>query len=130
MGGIQDGATPVFIAAQNGHKECIEVLARLGGDVNKAVAKCTWRGAVCCGCTSGCQQHRIVHVVLNSDMEGVTEHVRGLCAGWGHADLRCSAERRHRVRTGAAIGRCGQGRGDGTCASCRHVLGRGVVRNC
>jgi len=38
MGGIQDGGTPVFIAAQNGYKECIEVLARLGGDVNKAMA--------------------------------------------------------------------------------------------
>jgi len=33
---VQDGATPMFVAAQNGHKDCIEVLARLGGDVNKA----------------------------------------------------------------------------------------------
>jgi len=33
---VQDGVTPIFIAAQNGHKECIEVLAGLGGDVNKA----------------------------------------------------------------------------------------------
>jgi len=33
---VQDGATPMFFAAQEGHKECIEVLAGLGGDVNKA----------------------------------------------------------------------------------------------
>jgi len=32
----QDGTTPIFIAAENGHKECIEVLARVGCDVNKA----------------------------------------------------------------------------------------------
>jgi len=33
---VQDGTTPMFAAALNGHKECIEVLAGLGGDVNKA----------------------------------------------------------------------------------------------
>jgi len=33
---VQDGVTPMLIAAYNGHKECIEVLAGLGGDVNKA----------------------------------------------------------------------------------------------
>ena len=31
---LQDGATPIFVAAQNGHKGCIELLARLGGDVS------------------------------------------------------------------------------------------------
>jgi len=35
-GCVQNGATPMFIAAQTDHKECIEVLAGLGGDVNKA----------------------------------------------------------------------------------------------
>ena len=34
----QCGATPMMVAAQIGHKGCIEVLARLGGDVNKAMA--------------------------------------------------------------------------------------------
>jgi len=34
---VQDGATPIHIAAQKGHKECIEVLAHSGGDVNKAM---------------------------------------------------------------------------------------------
>ena len=32
----QDGATPIVIAAQKGHVECIEALARHGADVNKA----------------------------------------------------------------------------------------------
>jgi len=36
LGFVQDGATPIYIAALGGHKECIEVLAGLGGDVNKA----------------------------------------------------------------------------------------------
>jgi len=35
-GCVKNGATPMLIAAVNGHKECIEVLAALGGDVNKA----------------------------------------------------------------------------------------------
>ena len=35
---MQDGATPIFVAAKNNHKECIEVLARSGGDLNKADA--------------------------------------------------------------------------------------------
>ena len=35
---MQSGTTPIFSAALGGHKECIEVLARLGGDVNKADA--------------------------------------------------------------------------------------------
>jgi len=35
-GCMQDGASPIYVAAYNGHKECIEVLAGLGGDVNKA----------------------------------------------------------------------------------------------
>jgi len=33
---VQDGATPMFIAAATGHWECVEVLAGLGGDMNKA----------------------------------------------------------------------------------------------
>lgn len=37
-GRVQDGSTPVYVAARNGYKESIEVLARLGGDVNKADA--------------------------------------------------------------------------------------------
>jgi len=37
LGFVQDGATPIHAAAQNGRKECIEVLAGLGGDVNKAM---------------------------------------------------------------------------------------------
>ena len=36
-GCVQNGATPIYVAAQNGHRECIEVLAGLGGDVNKAM---------------------------------------------------------------------------------------------
>ena len=35
-GCVQNGATAIHVAAQYGHKECIEVLAGLGGDVNKA----------------------------------------------------------------------------------------------
>ena len=35
-GCVQDGATPIYVAAYAGHEECIEVLARLGGDVNEA----------------------------------------------------------------------------------------------
>jgi len=35
-GCVQDGATPIHIAAFQGHKECVEVLARSGADVNKA----------------------------------------------------------------------------------------------
>jgi len=35
-GCMQDGASPIYVAAENGHQECIEVLAGLGGDVNKA----------------------------------------------------------------------------------------------
>jgi len=35
---MQNGATPIHVAAQNGHRECIEVLAALGGDVNKAMS--------------------------------------------------------------------------------------------
>ena len=34
---VQNGATPMYIAAYQGHKKCIEVLAGLGGDVNKAM---------------------------------------------------------------------------------------------
>jgi len=34
-GCVQDGVTAIHIAAQNGQEECIEVLARSGGDVNK-----------------------------------------------------------------------------------------------
>jgi len=37
-GCVQDGVTAIHIAAENGHKECIEVLARSGGDVNKTIA--------------------------------------------------------------------------------------------
>ena len=33
----QDGATPMCVAAQEGHMECIEALARHGADVNKAM---------------------------------------------------------------------------------------------
>ena len=33
---LQDGATPVFIAAQNGHIEALDVLIRAGGDVKAA----------------------------------------------------------------------------------------------
>jgi len=47
----QDGATPTYIAAQHGHTDCIEVLARRGADVNKATTvrvcvracACAWR---------------------------------------------------------------------------------------
>jgi len=35
-GCVQIGFTPLFIAAQQARTECIEVLASLGGDVNKA----------------------------------------------------------------------------------------------
>jgi len=35
-GCVQDGATPIHVAAQEDHKECIEVLARSGADVSKA----------------------------------------------------------------------------------------------
>ena len=35
--GAQDGATPTFTAAQEGHVECIEVLARHGADVDQAI---------------------------------------------------------------------------------------------
>ncbi len=31
-----NGATPTYIAAQDGHSQCIKVLRRLGADVNKA----------------------------------------------------------------------------------------------
>ena len=36
-GGEQGGVTPTYVAAQNGHVACIEVLARHGADVNKAM---------------------------------------------------------------------------------------------
>jgi len=36
-GRVQNGGTLVCIAALGGHKECIEVLAGLGGDVNEPV---------------------------------------------------------------------------------------------
>ena len=32
----QNGGTPAYVAAQNGHVACIEVLGRHGADVNKA----------------------------------------------------------------------------------------------
>lgn len=35
-GCVQNGRTPISIAAQNGYTECIEALAGLGADVNKA----------------------------------------------------------------------------------------------
>jgi len=35
-GCVQHGATPILSAALQGRKECIEMLAGLGGDVNKA----------------------------------------------------------------------------------------------
>ena len=35
-GGEQDGETPTYVAASNGHVECIEMLARHGADVNEA----------------------------------------------------------------------------------------------
>ena len=34
--GGQNGATPTYVAAWNGHLECIKVLARYGADVTKA----------------------------------------------------------------------------------------------
>jgi len=36
-GRAQNGSTLMCIAALGGHKECIEALAGLGGDVNKAM---------------------------------------------------------------------------------------------
>jgi len=33
---VQNGETPIFAAAASDHKKCIETLAGLGGDVNKA----------------------------------------------------------------------------------------------
>jgi len=43
LGGCaQGGHTPIFIAAQNGHKECVEALANLGGDVNQAAGVRDW----------------------------------------------------------------------------------------
>jgi len=33
---VQGGTTPIYAAAATGHKDCIEMLAGLGGDVNKA----------------------------------------------------------------------------------------------
>ena len=35
-GGEQDGETPTYVAARDGHVECIDALARHGADVNKA----------------------------------------------------------------------------------------------
>jgi len=52
----QDGATPTYIAAQHGHTDCIEVLARRGADVNKAtkVRVCA-RMCVLCECVCVCE---------------------------------------------------------------------------
>jgi len=33
----QDGCTPAYIAAQNGHVEALELLCKNGADVNKAI---------------------------------------------------------------------------------------------
>ena len=33
---LQDGATPVYIAAENGHVEALDVLIRAGADVKAA----------------------------------------------------------------------------------------------
>ena len=35
--GNQNGTTPTFAAAENGHVECIEALVRHGADVNQAM---------------------------------------------------------------------------------------------
>ena len=35
-GGEQNGVTPTWAAAANGHVKCIDALVRLGADVNKA----------------------------------------------------------------------------------------------
>ena len=48
-GCVQNGGTPMFSAAGEGHSECIKVLAHLGGDVNKVAL--VRRKAHCCGCT-------------------------------------------------------------------------------
>ncbi len=33
----QDGTTPVYMAAENGHTEALRVLIGAGGDLNKAI---------------------------------------------------------------------------------------------
>ena len=49
---VQGGITPIYIAAHKGHRECIEVLGQLGGDVNKAWSVSVYGvGAACCGHT-------------------------------------------------------------------------------
>lgn len=101
---LQDGATPVVIAAQRGHKECIEALAELGGDVNKA---------------HSVSVHRVAHtvglqlvVVQGVDTELLLASVAVLCTEWLHADLHGSGVWPQRLHsgTGKAGWRCQQGR--------------------
>ncbi len=41
------GATPLFIASQNGHVECVRVLLSNGAAINQAMVGCGW-GSVAC----------------------------------------------------------------------------------
>ena len=59
---VQDGATPIIIAALQGHKACIETLASLGGDVNQAneVSIFMWWWSM----GSAVVQYTVVHACL------------------------------------------------------------------
>ena len=39
---LQDGATPLFAASQNGHSDVVNILIRNGADVNLSLNVCTY----------------------------------------------------------------------------------------
>jgi hypothetical protein len=55
------GATPLFIASQSGHVECVRALLDRGAAINHAKVGCTIRMAKYCGgcvCKGMCGRHR------------------------------------------------------------------------
>ncbi len=55
-----DGTTPLLIASENGHVECMQVLLDRGAAINQAEVSCpTWTAEYCggCMCVGMCGRH-------------------------------------------------------------------------
>ena len=86
---IDDGATPLYVASQEGHTDVVAAFVSAGADVNQATGR--WSKAAACGQHPG--PHRVVGVLVsaraNVNLAQTGDGVTPLhsASDQGHADV-------------------------------------------
>jgi len=63
---MQNGASPLYVASQEGHAEVVDMLLSSGADPNLATKVCTLLWCVHCPTSGGASGAQLLHVVCLS----------------------------------------------------------------